>query len=147
MRSRSTCDVLCLFIVGMELDVSISDEKPLHMRRESSFPDAGRLYKFQSQMRSRSTCDGERAGKCIGPFPVSISDEKPLHMRLCDSFRGEPFYSVSISDEKPLHMRPGLRSLPMFPMRWFQSQMRSRSTCDAVCWVPGGYRDIGFNLR
>src|SRR6266487_4054543 len=84
--------------------VSISDEKPLHMRLNDIWDSTNHLF-------------------------VSISDEKPLHMRLrTSSGKGKhngsfnlrreaaphatPKFSriftslsVSISDEKPLHMR------------------------------------------
>jgi len=87
--------------------VSISDEKPLHMRRN------------------------KRRSRMVESQLVSISDEKPLHMRQLLAARGivhcagfnlrreaaphatiEPILEatelspVSISDEKPLHMRP-----------------------------------------
>src|SRR6266699_418300 len=55
-RSRSTCDHRTQPYRRLSSCVSISDEKPLHMRRHStSNPTTARL--------------------------VSISDEKPLHMR------------------------------------------------------------------
>src|SRR6266567_6619318 len=63
---------------------------------------------------------------------VSISDEKPLHMRLhswlCLAFH----LLVSISDEKPLHMRRRILRRSCFTASKFQSQTRSRSTCDIV---------------
>src|SRR6266487_2321379 len=78
---------------------------------------------------------------------VSISDEKPLHMRLLLSRSGLCDLEVSISDEKPLHMRriEGYSFSNQHAM--FQSQTRSRSTCDS-CWyqcVAGA--TVGFNLR
>src|SRR6266700_2644596 len=85
--------------------VSISDEKPLHMRHS----DTSRLHRwkqgfnlrreaaphatlchctirlcddwFQSQTRSRSTCDMAPHPVLPREIHVSISDEKPLHMR------------------------------------------------------------------
>src|SRR6266699_3333564 len=85
--------------------VSISDEKPLHMRRYAvdTRDSTGRCFnlrreaaphattldrsravlflEFQSQTRSRSTCDfwAQPQGALLAG--VSISDEKPLHMR------------------------------------------------------------------
>src|SRR6266487_726680 len=85
--------------------VSISDEKPLHMRPQL---DCIRV------VISR----------------VSISDEKPLHMRLYDNKSPEPNSLVSISDEKPLHMRPFRGQVSYRTHPSFQSQTRSRSTCD-----------------
>ncbi len=83
MRSRSTCDNDDGLAAWKWLAVSISDEKPLHMR-----PGYG-------------TCRP-------GSLCVSISDEKPLHMRLpYQSSSGLSLIFVSISDEKPLHMRRG----------------------------------------
>jgi hypothetical protein len=56
-RSRSTCDAIYSSVHSTLISVSISDEKPLHMRH-----------------RDIST-------RFILFTPVSISDEKPLHMR------------------------------------------------------------------
>src|SRR6266487_173899 len=110
--------------------VSISDEKPLHMRqfvrmrlrprtngfnlRREAAPHATLMSKrtrvmrfaFQSQTRSRSTCDGFKVAASVARRGVSISDEKPLHMRHEES-EGATMIS-----------------------KWFQSQTRSRSTCD-----------------
>src|SRR6266581_7917851 len=57
MRSRSTCDYHCSLLILKISFVSISDEKPLHMRLHTSSPLSGAICRFQSQMRSRSTCD------------------------------------------------------------------------------------------
>src|SRR6266568_1979713 len=77
---HATCKS-CLSIV-VQHDVSISDEKPLHMRLCSCWAWLIAPSAFQSQTRSRSTCDCDIAG-CGREVPtVSISDEKPLHMRL-----------------------------------------------------------------
>src|SRR6266487_715201 len=111
--------------------VSISDEKPLHMRLGHGGHGCGDIGEFQSQTRSRSTCDFPLLSSGLCDLEVSISDEKPLHMRppdaaippfviLCFNLRREaaPHATllpllillcdlvVSISDEKPLHMRP-----------------------------------------
>jgi len=128
-RSRSTCDAFLLRMKACPYPVSISDEKPLHMRL------------------------------AVRPLPisgmsVSISDEKPLHMRLINNGVIYRTVVVSISDEKPLHMRPkstgplwtrttcfnlrreaaphATRSSHTYapPFNSFQSQTRSRSTCD-----------------
>src|SRR6266571_1908497 len=56
MRSRSTCDYHCSLLILKISFVSISDEKPLHMRLD---------------IHNVVAC-------AVG---VSISDEKPLHMR------------------------------------------------------------------
>src|SRR6266699_2184993 len=69
----------------------------------------------------------------IGLFVVvvSISDEKPLHMRLHSQVvRVHSLHAVSISDEKPLHMRPRWLGAWEQEGYQFQSQTRSRSTCD-----------------
>src|SRR6266851_4082099 len=104
-RSRSTCDICKSRGPSWGYSVSISDEKPLHMRlcaiirhmrifvgfnlRRPAAPHATSSRKrhtrhclmFQSQTRSRSTCDQE-VNDVIGHIDrVSISDEKPLHMR------------------------------------------------------------------
>src|SRR5713101_3481761 len=106
MRSRSTCDAFYIedsqtytqsfnlrseaaphatynkrVLQSVENCVSISDEKPLHMRRRAKTLN-DRLQKvFQSQMRSRSTCDFKMGTMKKQSMGVSISDEKPLHMR------------------------------------------------------------------
>src|SRR6266699_327516 len=99
MRSRSTCDISLHHESPMRGWVSISDEKPLHMRpRGLPLPLA--------RMR------------------VSISDEKPLHMRLSEGLSRVQSFQVSISDEKPLHMRLGTLYMPGEPVPEFQSQMR-----------------------
>src|SRR6266571_2607159 len=59
MRSRSTCDWAKTRLWGKQEPVSISDEKPLHMRRRCTGRDTRSNVTFQSQMRSRSTCDRE----------------------------------------------------------------------------------------
>src|SRR5216683_1065821 len=81
MRSRSTCDPFVIEILIAKEIVSISDEKPLHMRLPRARDGRVVRYEFQSQMRSRSTCDLEDAAGVAGAYLVSISDEKPLHMR------------------------------------------------------------------
>src|SRR6266699_3159381 len=113
--------------------VSISDEKPLHMRphnedlwcedwnmfqsqmRSRSTCDLRRhhalevLYlQFQSQMRSRSTCDSGAKGKCISSY--SSFQSQMRSRSTCDKYHS------------PAKVACGV----------FQSQMRSRSTCDFV---------------
>src|SRR6266568_4855892 len=62
---------------------------------------------------------------------VSISDEKPLHMRRDGhERRRRAIHAVSISDEKPLHMRQDMAYQILLMESLFQSQTRSRSTCD-----------------
>src|SRR5713101_2952050 len=56
-RSRSTCDKKKGITLTKNGDVSISDEKPLHMRPCIDGPDTREMKAFQSQTRSRSTCD------------------------------------------------------------------------------------------
>src|SRR6266567_2900960 len=80
-RSRSTCDSGILYPSSYLTFVSISDEKPLHMRQ----PDGHGGFDVHF---------------------VSISDEKPLHMRRQLNMDVATAQAVSISDEKPLHMRP-----------------------------------------
>src|SRR6266487_567967 len=107
-RSRSTCDKICSCRRNAIVVVSISDEKPLHMRHRTIAVWRQQSGQFQSQTRSRSTCDLRRTSEAdqdgdgfqsqtrsrstcdmaLTDFPwlqlcVSISDEKPLHMRLC----------------------------------------------------------------
>src|SRR6266516_3508289 len=89
----------------VRISVSISDEKPLHMRHTSE-------WQYTHNER------------------VSISDEKPLHMRpQLDCIR-VVISRVSITDDKPLHMRHALAKGIKQMVDKFQSQTRSRSTCD-----------------
>jgi len=62
-------------------EVSISDEKPLHMRLRYTGNFSYTSEEFQSQTRSRSTCDVDADTPKALTVYVSISDEKPLHMR------------------------------------------------------------------
>src|SRR6266487_4434802 len=117
-------------LASLHYEVSISDEKPLHMRHEVPvFRRSGSGW-FQSQTRSRSTCDEkEPRGQKLTRF-VSISDEKPLHMRppfprakevveLCFNLRREAAPHATICARRAA-----------FSFQRFQSQTRSRSTCD-----------------
>src|SRR2546428_320265 len=81
MRSRSTCDWEAPDLPSRGFSVSISDEKPLHMRHRHSGSCGATCGLFQSQMRSRSTCDAMTQQDWVSDLWVSISDEKPLHMR------------------------------------------------------------------
>src|SRR6266487_6351738 len=94
--------IFCPFVFSI---VSISDEKPLHMRRPGRVAKMDTMELFQSQTRSRSTCDGVSNDTPLYGYNVSISDEKPLHMRHSPGRRRNRARKVSISDEKPLHMR------------------------------------------
>src|SRR6266702_2940623 len=73
---------------------------------------------------------------------VSISDEKPLHMRRCIFLSSCRRIKVSISDEKPLHMRRPVLTSTMPGGAPFQSQMRSRSTCDTNATTAGGNKQV-----
>src|SRR5216683_1719826 len=107
MRSRSTCDnALCFFLKFLSV-VSISDEKPLHMRHGHAQHVKGGASKFQSQMRSRSTCDD-----------ISTHNGHPLSM-----------FQSQMRSRSTCDVNPPLRDTHL---SMFQSQMRSRSTCDIV---------------
>src|SRR6266581_777423 len=109
--------------------VSISDEKPLHMRprygwfeaddswcfnlRREAAPHATALekdptnghQKFQSQTRSRSTCDDTQI---VHDAPSLLFQSQTRSRSTCDIAQTPfvvPAVYVSISDEKPLHMR------------------------------------------
>src|SRR6266566_4480280 len=81
-RSRSTCDRASDNQYRYWLNVSISDEKPLHMRRHMAVPVA-----FPAQ-------------------GFNLRREAAPHATLCPPVEYLSYNSVSISDEKPLHMRP-----------------------------------------
>src|SRR5216683_457675 len=100
MRHGGCCLLLSIFFV------SISDEKPLHMRQVGCCMLSHHGVLFQSQTRSRSTCD----------YPWPLVSNTGLR--------------VSISDEKPLHMRHIVVRHTVLLLPLFQSQTRSRSTCD-----------------
>ncbi len=121
----------------LERDVSISDEKPLHMRLSLA---AREQYWFKSFNLRREAAPHATYRSTAYSAPssfVSISDEKPLHMRHRKFDRLLDALEVSISDEKPLHMRQYCTALNGLQRSWFQSQTRSRSTCDlAATLVP-----------
>src|SRR5216683_7269140 len=82
MRSRSTCDnALCFFLKFLSV-VSISDEKPLHMRHGHAQHVKGGASKFQSQMRSRSTCDDISTHN---GHPLSMFQSQMRSRSTCDS--------------------------------------------------------------
>src|SRR6266567_1050251 len=80
-RSRSTCDFRPQPQGALLAGVSISDEKPLHMRQEH--PDvslAGGIgFNLRREAAPHATLITHKLLWCL--FYVSISDEKPLHMR------------------------------------------------------------------
>ncbi len=85
---------------------------------------------FQSQTRSRSTCDTNNQTRQNNFCGVSISDEKPLHMRRFASLAWQsrrPCFNLR--REAAPHATDEIE--PLFrTMYEFQSQTRSRSTCD-----------------
>src|SRR6266487_1782073 len=130
-RSRSTCDTEVRDRSEGKWPVSISDEKPLHMRPKVAYALFWLDKLFQSQTRSRSTCDIEQhLGLGLLNFRFNLRREAAPHATrpVCPrepwglgrfNLRREAAphatrwllsYSttispVSISDEKPLHMR------------------------------------------
>src|SRR6266568_2992953 len=122
-RSRSTCDNAMNVASHFCMMVSISDEKPLHMRQHTMQTHQVFFAGFQSQTRSRSTCDNRWSQLCNHKNRVSISDEKPLHMRPCIANARRSRYA------------------------WFQSQTRSRSTCDLMEIPHKLALPTCFNLR
>src|SRR6266487_5290017 len=86
---------------------------------------------FQSQTRSRSTCDLGRQLQHATNGDVSISDEKPLHMRRCGSLwvgRAPP-QGFNLRREAAPHATL-TKGIDACLSEAFQSQTRSRSTCD-----------------
>src|SRR6266568_3606721 len=115
-----------------KIEVSISDEKPLHMRQVWNIGNIGILAQFQSQTRSRSTCDDQNNFYCLVISDVSISDEKPLHMRLTgDAASSKRPCRFNLRREAAPHATQ-LRSAYKRATNGFQSQTRSRSTCDSL---------------
>src|SRR6266496_4084683 len=106
----------------VRISVSISDEKPLHMRRFREEYHEGTHDEFQSQTRSRSTCDTQASGNT-------------------PTMKGFQSQTRSRSTCDPSLIAFGL----LYPE--FQSQTRSRSTCD----FAGSSRPCAawycFNLR
>src|SRR4051794_36612313 len=64
---------------GCPSPVSISDEKPVHALRQLVRGHAHELREFQSQMRSRFTPYRTLSRSSSLTPTVSISDEKPVH--------------------------------------------------------------------
>src|SRR6266700_1017436 len=81
-RSRSTCDVQVGEVVVPVTHVSISDEKPLHMRL--GVFDLGDVTETGFNLRREAAPHATRPTPSLPVLgsDVSISDEKPLHMRL-----------------------------------------------------------------
>src|SRR6266487_3399743 len=128
-RSRSTCDTEVRDRSEGKWPVSISDEKPLHMRPKVAYAlfwldklfqsqtrsrstcdfssGAAREDRkaFQSQTRSRSTCDYNIMGNDVQVVSFNLRREAAPHATAQFSAHGLCSYPVSISDEKPLHMR------------------------------------------
>ncbi len=105
-RSRSTCDILNSFAASVNVYVSISDEKPLHMRRKRKAPASRLEQEFQSQTRSRSTCDVVLTLQVVGSVVrFNLRREAAPHATAYNSRASCTSGLVSISDEKPLHMR------------------------------------------
>src|SRR6266496_163202 len=69
------------------------------------------------------------------PFGKSFNlrREAAPHATSSNTLASDSLISVSISDEKPLHMRLGELLLEAKEDAMFQSQTRSRSTCDKIC--------------
>src|SRR6266568_2514614 len=129
-RSRSTCDNAMNVASHFFMMVSISDEKPLHMRQHTMQTHQVFFAGFQSQTRSRSTCDNRWSQLCNHKSRVSISDEKPLHMRhIVAKGLNFPRLSFNLRREAAPHATLLLVLLEVGRSK-FQSQTRSRSTCD-----------------
>src|SRR5258708_6691841 len=81
-------------------------------------------------MRSRSTCDRAQADVLFWLRIVSISDEKPLQMpprsTWCPLLASNCF---NLKEEAAPHAT-ALKLVSSSGFGFFQSQMRSRSTCD-----------------
>jgi hypothetical protein len=109
-----------------------------NLRREAA-PHATAVYQhreshsrlFQSQTRSRSTCDVDVAvlALLIARTFNLRREAAPHATEQLHPYR-IAFLALSISDEKPLHMRLLQSSCLKKNTPSFQSQTRSRSTCD-----------------
>ncbi len=100
--------------------VSISDEKPLHMRQDLFLPKKCHCCGFNLRREAAPHATQDDCGVETTKWSVSISDEKPLHMRLATNERGRSGWGwVSISDEKPLHMRHGAYRLSLASIKCF----------------------------
>src|SRR6266567_909521 len=146
-RSRSTCDCALPGPAWRPCRVSISDEKPLHMRRRWKAPWSLPEGEFQSQTRSRSTCDEEKPTAGELEVLVSISDEKPLHMQQTHHHHATlPWPGFNLRREAAPHATPDTASLALI-VSVFQSQTRSRSTCDTIPCFRHEKGWMSFNLR
>src|SRR6266487_6513939 len=180
MRHIANRSLVCIIFV------SISDEKPLHMRRRADCSRCSPFYRFNLRREAAPHATAciqalhawiicfnlrREAAPHATPSPpllkrwitcfnlrreaaphatsnqasfsgtgnnVSISDEKPLHMRLCSSrlvrCSSIEFQSQTRSRSTCDFKRAGGNVSPV----WFQSQTRSRSTCDTVTGGAGG---------
>src|SRR5216683_7890954 len=87
---------------------------------------------FQSQTRSRSTCDAASVQGSVPRGVVSISDEKPLHMRLWATRAGHGSLACFNLRREAAPHATSARAGGHPGATQFQSQTRSRSTCDLV---------------
>src|SRR6266851_3309824 len=80
-RSRSTCDMIGMSRLCHVIAVSISDEKPLHMRQLLAARGIVHCAGFNLRREAAPHATIEPILEATELSPVSISDEKPLHMR------------------------------------------------------------------
>src|SRR6266699_2168672 len=86
-RSRSTCDYSRAVVGDRLLIVSISDEKPLHMRRPFLLTARAPFDVFQSQTRSRSTCDVGTSN--VGDGDLELFQSQTRSRSTCDAREGK----------------------------------------------------------
>src|SRR6266487_2271992 len=119
------------------LTVSISDEKPLHMRRHWLSLVIKTVLGFNLRREAAPHATALMAAATGGVFQVSISDEKPLHMRLrTKQMIGYQFGSFNLRREAAPHATSGENNISELWLDLFQSQTRSRSTCDSLPLHP-----------
>src|SRR5216683_1162858 len=130
MRSRSTCDIEPISIEVCNVAVSISDEKPLHMRLAPSNGLCCEFAQFQSQMRSRSTCDQtHRISSIESWIGFNLRREAAPHATALPFVPQQVQICFNLRREAAPHATE-LESCKHAENIKFQSQTRSRSTCD-----------------
>ncbi len=115
---------------GRVIGVSISDEKPLHMRLRKAVIDDLMMQEFQSQTRSRSTCDqvmNFEIKRQLGGF--NLRREAAPHATVSILAARARMDGFNLRREAAPHATCHWEVYVVSLLR-FQSQTRSRSTCD-----------------
>src|SRR6266700_663197 len=146
-RSRSTCDYN---IMGNDVQVvsfNLRREAAPHATRPVCPREPWGLGRFNLRREAAPHATRWLLSYSTTISPVSISDEKPLHMRrIAAMCLIVTCISFNLRREAAPHATRFVPAEEM-PLLWFQSQTRSRSTCDTGRLRCGDNKVVSFNLR